>query len=57
MKILNVYKSAPDETVQKLVSIVGRDRDVDSFDLNVENPDYDNLVDKIFEADQTICWW
>ena len=50
MKILNVYKSAPDETVQKLVSIVGRDRDVDSFDLNVENPDYDNLVDKIFEA-------
>jgi hypothetical protein len=57
MKILNVYKSAPDETVQKLVSIVGRDRDVDSFDLNVENPDYYNLVDKIFEADQTICWW
>lgn len=57
MKILNVYKSAPDETVQKLVSIVGRDRDVDSFDLNVENPDYDNLVDKIFAADQTICWW
>ncbi len=57
MKILNVYKAAPDETTQKLVSIVGRDRDVDSFDLNVENPDYDNLVDKIFAADQTICWW
>ena len=57
MKILNVYKSTPDETVQKLVSIVGRDRDVDSFDLYTENPDYDNLVDKIFEADQTICWW
>ncbi len=57
MKILNVYKAAPDETIQKLVSIVGRDRDVDSFDLNVENPDYDNLVDKIFAADQTICWW
>lgn len=57
MKILNVYKSEPDETVKKLVSIVTRDREADSFDLNVESPDYDNLVDKIFDADQTICWW
>jgi len=57
MKILNVYRSEPDETVQKLVEIVGRDRETDSFDLTVENPDYDLLVDKIFDADQTICWW
>ena len=57
MKILNIYKSEPDETVQKLAKIVNRDREVVNFDLNVEKPDYDNLVDKIFEADQTICWW
>ena len=57
MKILNIYKSAPDETVQKLVKIVTRDRESDSFDLNIEKPDYDVLVDKIFTADQTICWW
>jgi hypothetical protein len=57
MKILNVYRSAPDETTKKLVEIVTRDRESDSFDLNVENPDYDALVDKIFDADQTICWW
>ncbi len=57
MKILNVYRSEPDETVQKLVEIVGRDRETDSFDLTVENPDYETLVDKIFDADQTICWW
>lgn len=57
MKILNIYKSAPDATVQKLVEIVTRDRESDIFDLNVENPDYDALVDKIFAADQTICWW
>lgn len=57
MKILNVYRSEPDDTVKKLVEIVTRDRDVDSFDLNVDNPDYDALVDKIFGADQTICWW
>lgn len=57
MKILNVYRSAPDETVQKLVEIVTRDRESDSFDLAVDTPDYDALVEKIFSADQTICWW
>ncbi len=57
MKILNVYRSEPDETTKKLVEIVSRDRDADSFDLNVDSPDYDGLVDKIFAADQTICWW
>lgn len=57
MKILNIYKSEPDETVRKLVEIVTRDRESDTFNLNVENPDYDTLVDKIFDADQTICWW
>lgn len=57
MKILNIYRSEADETVKKLVEIVTRDRETDSFDLNVDNPNYNELVDKIFEADQTICWW
>jgi len=57
MKILNIYKSEPDEIVQKLVKIVTRDRESEDFDLAVDSPDYDSLVDKIFEADQTICWW
>jgi hypothetical protein len=57
MKILNVYKSKPDETVKKLVEIVTRDRETDTFDLDVKKPDYDALVEKIFAADQTICWW
>lgn len=57
MKILNVYRSQPDEVVGKLVEIVTRDRESDSFDLSVDSPDYDALVDKIFSADQTICWW
>ena len=57
MKILNVYRSEPDDKVQKLVEIVTRDRESDSFDLAVDSPDYDQLVDKIFAADKTICWW
>jgi len=57
MKVLNVYRSEPDDTVKKLVAIVTRDREADSFVLYQEKPDYDQLVDKIFAADQTICWW
>ena len=57
MKILNVYRSVPDDTTKKLVAIVSRDRDAEDFDLNVDAPDYEALVDKVFEADQTICWW
>ena len=57
MKILNVYRSAPDETTQKLVDIVSEGREADSFDLNTDSPDYSNLVDKIFDADKTYCWW
>lgn len=57
MKILNIYKSEPDETVKKLVEIVTREREADSFELYQDSPDYDALVDKIFTADQTICWW
>jgi hypothetical protein len=57
MKLLNVYRSEPDAVVKKLVEIVSRDRDTDSFALNVDSPDYDALVDNIFAADQTICWW
>jgi len=57
MKILNVYRSEPDDTVKKLVEIVTRDRESDSFDLDVESPDYSVLVDKVFASDQTICWW
>jgi len=57
MKILNVYRSAPDATTKKLVEIVSEGREASSFDLNVTSPDYSALVDMIFAADQTICWW
>jgi hypothetical protein len=58
MKILNIYRSEPDSTTKTLVEIVTRDRDSDSFFLNTDTtPNYDKLVDMIFEADQTICWW
>ena len=57
MKILNVYRSAADDTTQKLAAIVCEGREQESFDLNTDSPDYDKLVDMVFDADQTICWW
>ncbi len=57
MKILNIYRSEPDETVKKLVEIVTRDREAEAFELFNGTPDYDKLVDMIFDADQTISWW
>ena len=57
MKVLNIYRSEPDDTTKKLVEIVTRDRESDSFDLHVDAPDYDALVEKIYDADKTISWW
>lgn len=57
MKILNVYRTAPNADVKKLVEIVSEGREASSFDLNVDAPDYDKLVDMVLDADKTICWW
>ena len=57
MKVLHVYRSAPSETTKKLVALVSEGRESDSFDLAVDNPDYNTLVEKVIAADQTICWW
>ncbi|MEW6595189.1 MAG: hypothetical protein AB1413_10000 [Thermodesulfobacteriota bacterium] len=57
MKLLHVYRSEANDDVKKLVEIVSEGRECQSFSLNVESPDYDKLVDMVFEADQTICWW
>ena len=57
MKILQVYRSEPSDDTKTLVGILNRDRDADEFFLNVDEPDYDQLVEKIFAADKTVCWW
>lgn len=57
MKILQVYRSEPNDDVKTLVDILNRDRDADEFKLYDGQPDYDELVAKIFAADKTVCWW
>jgi len=57
MSILQVYRSEPGEDVKKLVDILNRDRKADEFKLYIDNPNYDMLLQKIFAADKTVCWW
>ncbi len=57
MKILHVYRSEPNEDVKKLVEILNRDREAKEFNLYVGDPNYDVLVEQIFEADKTVSWW
>ncbi len=56
-KILHVYRSEPSDDVKKLVEILSRDRDAEEIKLYVGEPNYDILVQKVFEADQTVCWF
>ncbi len=56
-KILHVYRSEPNDDVKKLVEILNRGREAKEFKLYDGDPNYDLLVQMIFEADQTISWW
>jgi hypothetical protein len=57
MKILNVYRNTPNDDTKKLVEIVSEGNESESFNLYEGDPDYDKLVDMVFAADKTICWW
>ncbi|MGQ9500343.1 MAG: hypothetical protein ACUVQ6_08425 [Dissulfurimicrobium sp.] len=56
-KILHVYRSEPTDDIKKLVEILNRDREAKEFSLYIGNPNYDMLVQMIFDADQTVSWW
>ena len=57
MKILNIFKSEPDSVTKTLVDIVSQDEEATSFSLYGEDPDYETLLDLIFENDNIISWW
>jgi hypothetical protein len=57
MKILNIFKSEPDDVTKTLVDIVSQDEEATAFPLYGEDPDYENLLDLIFENDSIISWW
>jgi hypothetical protein len=59
MKILYIYKSEPDDTTKTLAGILSEGKEVTEFPLYQGEPDYEKLIDVIFEHDhdKVITWW
>ena len=57
MKVLNIVRSEPDDTVKKfIVTFSGGEQDK-VVALYQGNVDWSALVDDIFSHDNIICWW
>ncbi|WP_456433336.1 hypothetical protein [Thermosulfuriphilus sp.] len=57
MKILHIYKNEPTEETKKLVALINEGNEALEFKLYEGEPDYDKLIELIWEADKTISWW
>lgn len=62
MKFLYLYRFRPVESealkgIEKLAEALRKDNEVKEFKLYEENPDYDKLVETIWEVDKVISWW
>jgi len=57
MKVLNILRSEPDETVQKLGEAVSKNNPSTVTVLYGDDVDWEVLVDDIFLHDKVICWW
>lgn len=56
MKILEILKSEPDETVSRMIDAHKEGNEVKVVRL-YEGADYDALVEDIFAHEKVICWW
>ncbi|WP_167330938.1 hypothetical protein [Desulfatiglans anilini] len=57
MKILHILKTPPDDTTRLLKGIVSEGQDNTEVSLYEGQPDYEKLIDLIFENEQVISWW
>ena len=57
MKLLHIYKSEPDTVSKALVEILSEGNQVSEFRLYEGQPDYERLLDLIFEHEKVISWW
>ena len=56
MKVLNILKTEPDETVEELTQAFAGE-EVETIPLYDGDVDWSALVDEIFAADKVVCWW
>ena len=57
MKVLQILRTEPDNTVQNLSELVSMENDTSKALLYQGEVDWAKLVDDIFAHDKIICWW
>jgi len=57
MKILHIFRSEPDETVQKIVKSTTNGDESKVTELYQDNIDWSRLVDDIFSHQKVVSWW
>jgi hypothetical protein len=60
MRILHLLKSEPDELTKTLVEAFRaneKGNEATLIPLYGEHPDYDHIIDQIFDHDRVITWW
>ncbi len=57
MKLLHILKSEPDNRTRTLMDILSQGEEPSIFSFYENDPDYEKLIDLIFEHDKTISWW
>ncbi len=59
MKVLHILKTEPDDNTRTLMSAFGESQGEEAtiFKLFDEQPNYEKLIDHIFEHDKIISWW
>lgn len=56
MKILHIYKTAPDASTKKIVEAQTAGNQVKTIDLSRGGVSYDDLIKEVFAHDKVICW-
>ncbi len=57
MKLLNIFRSEPDDTVKTLCESLSGKNQCDEIRLYEGDVDWEKLVDDIFSHDKVVCWW
>ena len=56
LTVLHILRTEPDDTVQEFMEVFAADESTPS-PLYEEGVDWPGVVDAIFAAEKTICWW
>ncbi len=57
MKLLHILKSERNNNLKTLMDILSEGEESSVFNLYDDQPDYEKLIDMIFEHDKVISWW